>query len=565
MRRLLITMFAVLTFVGVATLSLDVVSSAGFVPVTDQALQNPPRGDWLRWRRDNAATGFSPLDQINRGNVQKLRLAWAWGMERGAQEQEPLVRNGVLYLPHPNNVVQALDGRTGSLIWEYRRKLGNLADDDTVRNIALYQDKVFLATQDANLVALNADTGKVVWDVDVADHTRRVYYSAGPIAADGKVFAGLSCGTGKSGICFLSAHDANTGKELWRRESVAGPRDPQEHQDTWGGVPYERRLKGSFWMAGSYDPDLDLIYWTTASPGPYPEIHRGTGKGAVLYTNSLLALEADTGAIKWFFQMEPRDNFDMDHQDNPILANVDAGGRLRKMVFALGKPGILWGFDRESGQYVWHQQLVAEQNIYERIDRDTGAITMNEAIIPKAVGVKQLTCPGSRGGKLIQSHAYSPVTHALYNSVNNSCATFEIVPMEQRETGLISRIAPMEKAGGKVGRLTAVSATNGEVLWTYDQRVPVGSVLTTGGGLVFAGDFHRYFRAFDDKTGKVLWEVPLSGPVTGYPISYEAGGKQYVAVGVGGGTSGQRDLAQLYPEMVSPTGSNVLMVFALGD
>ena len=538
----------------------------GFVPVTDAILQDPDPADWLRWRRDHSANGYSPLDQVNRQNVQKLRLAWAWAMEAGQQEQEPIVYRGVMYLPHPDNVVQALDARTGALIWEYRRELPEDARNDTTRNIAIYQDKIFLSTQDAYLVALDARSGSVVWEHKVADYRQRVNYSAGPIAADGKVFAGQTCGVGTPSPCFVSAHDAETGKQLWRRESVAGPGDPEEHNATWGDMPYEGRRKASFWLTGSYDPDLKLLYWTTSSAYPYPEILKGSGSGAMLYTNSILALDAETGTIKWFFQMQPRDNFDMDHQDNPILADVEIGGTRRKVVYTLGKPGILWAFDRETWTHLWNRQLVTYQNVYKRIDPKTGAITMNEEIIPREVGTSQLACPGMRGGKLFQTHAYNPRTNTVYSPVSNECTIFEVVPLNVNASGVRNnRIEHMEGSAGKVGRLAAVSGSTGELLWTYDQRAAIGSVLTTAGALVFAGDFHRYFRALDAETGEVLWEITLSAPVTGYPISYAVDGKQYVAIAVGGGTSGQRHLAQLYPELKTPVGSNILMVFALGD
>jgi alcohol dehydrogenase (cytochrome c) len=539
---------------------------SGFVPVTDAVLQNPAPADWLRWRRDQGASGYSPLDQVNRQNVQKLRLAWAWAMEAGPQEQEPIVYGGVMYLPHTNGVVQALDAKTGALIWEYRRKLPDNLGNDTTRNLAIYQDKVFATTEDAYLIALDAKTGNLVWEVKTGDPGQRVNYSAGPIAGDGKVFAGQTCGVGTPLPCSLSAHDAATGKQLWRRESVAGPGDPAEHNASWGNAPYEKRRKASFWLTGSYDPSLKLVYWTTASAYPYPEVHKGTSGGALLYTNSILALDPETGAIKWFFQMQPRDNFDMDHQDNPILADVEIGGARRKAVYVLGKPGILWAFDRQSGTYLWHRQLVTHQNLYESIDSKTGKITMNERIIPKAVGASQLVCPGMRGGKLFQTKAYNPRTNVLYSPVSNECTVFKVVPLDVNASGAdYNQLEHMEGSGGKVGRLAAVSGSTGELLWTYDQRAALGSVLTTAGGLVFVGDLHRYFRALDADTGKPLWEIPLSGPVSGYPISYAAGGKQYVAVAVGGGTSGQRHLAELYPELKAPTGSNLLMVFALEE
>jgi len=563
MRRLLFHSFVIGGAIALSGL-IGTAQRPAFAPVTDDVLRDPPPGDWLRWRRDHGATGYSPLSQINRGNVQRMRLAWALGINPGTQEQEPLVHDGVMYLLHPDATVQALDARDGELLWEYRRELPEgVSAGDTVRNLAIYQDKIFIATQDAHLVALSAATGEVVWDVPTADHTQRINYSEGPIAADGKVFAATTCGVGTPLACFLSAHDAATGKELWRRESVAGPRDPVEHQATWGRVPYEQRLKASMWLTGSYDPDLELVYWTTGSPYPYPEVHMDSGGGALLYSNSILAVDANSGAT-WFFQMQPRDNFDMDHQDNPILADVSIGGTTRRLVFALGKPGVLWAFDRESGAHVWNRQLVEFQNLYEHIDPKTGAITMNEAIIPKAIGTSQLVCPGMRGGKLIQTHAYSPRTQMIYSPVSNACSVFDVVPLEDVVSGVRYRIAPMEAAGGQVGRLTAVAAATGEIRWTHDQRAALGSVLTTAGDLVFVGDLHRVFRAFDAETGDVLWSTPLSGAVLGYPISYAVEGRQYVAVAVGSETSGQQDLARLYPELKPPAASPVLMVFDLG-
>jgi len=549
-----------------AVFSSPYAQQSSFIPVTDAVLQDPEPADWLRWRRGSEGSGYSPLDQINPENVGELRLAWSWAMASGLQQPEPIVYQGVMYLPHTNGVVQALDARTGDLIWEYRRDLPEGMGNFLTRNLALYEDKVFLTTEDAYMVALDARTGRVVWEMEVGDADDRLRYTSGPIAAEGRVFAGLSCGTSTSRSCFLSAHDADTGEELWRRESVAGPGDPAEHNATWGGVPYEQRRKASFWMTGSYDADLDLLYWTTASASPYPELHKGSGDGALLYTNSILALDASSGAIEWFFQMQPRDNFDMDHQDNPILADVEIDGTVRKVIYLLGKPGILWALDREDGEYLWHQQLVAFQNLYEQIDPSTGAITMNESLIPREIGEAPLVCPGMRGGKLFQTNAYNPVTNALYNPVSNACSIFEVVPLDEVISGVeYDQIQHMQGTGGQVGRLTAVSATNGEILWTHDQRAALGSVLTTGGRLVFAGDLHRYFRAFDATTGDVLWETPLSAPVTGYPMSYAVDGKQYVAVGVGGNSTGVSHLATLYPELRAPNGSNVLMVFALGD
>lgn len=540
-----------------------------FTPVTDEVLRSPRPADWPAWRRDRAGTGYSPLDEINRANVRRLRLAWAAAMEPGSLEPEPLVHDGVMYLPHPGDVVQALNARNGALIWEYRRERSKDARGGGLgisRNLALYQDKVFVGTSDAHLVALDARTGRPVWDVAVADSSQGISYTAGPIAGDGRVFASLTCGGNGPARCFLAAHDAATGKELWRRETVAGPHDSLEANASWKGLPYERRIKASMWMTGSYDADLKLLYWTTGSAFPYTELAKGTPGSTNLYTQSILALKAETGEIAWFKQMVPRDNFDLDHADNPILADVMIRGQRRPVVFTMGKPSVLWAFDRRTGEHLLHRLVVPYQNVYNRIDDQTGAITINDEIIPKAVGTFQRVCPGMRGGKIFQAKAFNPRTDAVYSAVSLACSNFEILPLDKSASGFNwDRMEPMPGSNGNAGRLAAVRASTGDLLWTHDQRVPIGSVLTTAGGLVFAGDFHRYFRAFDAESGKVLWEIPLNGPVEGYPISYAVDGRQYVAVSAGGGSVGQRHLSQLYPDVKTPTGSNVLMVFALGD
>jgi alcohol dehydrogenase (cytochrome c) len=540
---------------------------SSFIPATDAVLENLPPGDWLRWRRDHGATGYSPLDQVTPENVNKLQLAWAWTLEPGGAEQEPIVYRGVMYLPHTNGVVQALDARSGDLLWEYRREFEGNTDGDTTRNIAIYNDKIYLTSPDAYLVALDARTGELAWEVKTGDPDDRVSYSAGPIAGEGRVFAGQTCGTGTTSSCSVGAFDADTGELLWRRESVAGPGDPASDEATWGNIPYEQRRKASFWITGSYDPELALVYWSTASPYPYPEILMGDTKGGdLLYTNSILALDAETGDIRWFFQMQPRDNFDLDQQDNPILADVEINGIIRKVIYLLGKPGILWAFDRETGEHLWNRQLVIYQNIYERIDPETGDITINENLIPTTIGETQLVCPGHRGGKMFQTNAYNPLTGAVYSPVSSTCTNFKVVPLNVSGNGLDnSDLRHMQGSNGLVGRLVATSAATGRTLWTYNQRAALGSVLTTAGKLVFVADLHRNFLALDADNGNLIWKVPLSAPVTGYPISYAADNKQYIAVTVGGGGIGTRTMADLYPELKSANGSNVIVVFALGE
>ncbi|MGH8524987.1 MAG: PQQ-binding-like beta-propeller repeat protein [Gammaproteobacteria bacterium] len=284
-----------------------------FVPITDSTLASPDGKDWLMWRRTYDCWGYSPLKQINKDNVSGLQLAWAWTQEPGNQEAVPLVYRGIMYLAQSNNVVHALDARTGRLLWEYRHKLpefkGNYVKRQLHRSrnaIALYNDKVFLATGDARLLALGAKTGKKVWNVVVADYNKGYNYTAGPLIVKGKVIAGISgCTTpDTAGGCFLTAHDAKTGKELWRTYSIARSDDPNDK--TWADIPSAERKGGSLWGTGSYDAELNFIFWGTAPPIPHSELARGVRPAAHLYTNSTLAINPDTAKNRLVFSTPAR-------------------------------------------------------------------------------------------------------------------------------------------------------------------------------------------------------------------------------------------------------------------
>ena len=274
-----------------------------FRPITEAMLRNPAPGDWLNWRRTDNAWGYSPLDQINKQNVQQLQLAWSWAMDdTGAQEATPLVYDGIMYLPNPRGVIQALDAATGDLIWEYRPDAGQtpapaaggVAEGRGIqRNIAIFGDKIFATTNDAHIVAVDARTGKLVWDTRVADSKLGYEYTSGPIVVRGKVIAGITgCVRYKEDVCFITGHDAATGKELWRTSTIARPGEPGG--ETWGDLPLTFRAGGDAWIPGSYDPETNLTYWGTAQAKPWARVVRGTD-GDALYTNSTLALDPDTG------------------------------------------------------------------------------------------------------------------------------------------------------------------------------------------------------------------------------------------------------------------------------
>ena len=303
-----------------------VAQDRGFDPVTDAMLENPDPSDWLNWRRTLDGWGYSPLDQINTDNVDQLQLVWTWTMVPGLSQATPIVHDGVMYLPNPLNVVQALDAVSGDLLWEYRREFERSPDDSfrsRTRSIAIYDDKIYLNTNDAHIVALDAQSGEVVWDHMVADNNLGYRYTSGPIIVEGKVVAGMTgCERYKAGTCFISAHDAQTGVELWRTSTIAQPGEPGG--DSWGDLPATFRAGGDAWIPGSYDPATGLMYWSTSQAKPWARLSRGTD-GDALYTNSALALDPETGRIAWYYQFVPGETHDLDEVFESVL--IDHNGR----------------------------------------------------------------------------------------------------------------------------------------------------------------------------------------------------------------------------------------------
>ncbi|HIE92570.1 MAG TPA: hypothetical protein EYQ83_06770, partial [Acidobacteria bacterium] len=285
-----------------------------FVPVTDEMLREPVPENWISFRNGYGLWGYSALDQITADNVGGLQLVWSRAMNDGYQEVEPIVYNGVMFLANVEDIVEAVDATTGDLLWRYRRNLpDNIANVTGTRyryrNVSIYDDKILLATNDAFLVALDAKTGEVVWETQRADYRERVAQTAGPTIVKGKLITGSRCNPSspRPGGCFITAHDVVSGDEIWRVNTAATP--DQVGGDSWGGLPRAARRHASAWMVGSYDPLLDLVYWGTGPPAPLPETLRGAGKADLLFTNSTLALDPDTGEMAWYFQHLPRDNW----------------------------------------------------------------------------------------------------------------------------------------------------------------------------------------------------------------------------------------------------------------
>jgi alcohol dehydrogenase (cytochrome c) len=569
------TRFAFLISMMVMLASLWLIAQVkDFRPVTEAMLRNPAPGDWLNWRRTDNAWGYSPLEQINRQNVQQLQLAWSWAMDdSGAQEATPLMYDGVMYLPNPRGVIQALDGATGDLIWEYRPEVaptpapassGGGGDEGRgiQRNIAIYGDKIFATTNAAHIVAVDARTGKLVWDTKVADSKLGYEYTSGPIVVRGKVIAGMTgCTRYKEDVCFITGHDAATGRELWRTSTIARPGEPGG--DTWGDLPLTFRAGGDAWIPGSYDPETNLVYLGTAQAKPWARVARGTD-GDALYTNSTLALDPDTGKMKWYYQHLPGETQDMDEVFENIL--IDVGGR--KSLFKMGKLGILWQLDRTSGAFV-HATDIGYQTIVD-VNPQSGKVTYLQGKIPQ-LGVEVDQCPSTAGFKSWRAMAFSPQTNALYIPLNLNCEKATFGPVQKVVGGggtgpVRRRDYKHPESLGSLGEFLAMDIRSGRILWRHRTPSPSNAAaLTTAGGVVFGGDWDRHMYAYDAATGKILWQTRLPTSAQGFPITYLAKGKQYVAMpaGIGGGSWGVLIPPELTPEMRRPSSGNSLLVFAL--
>jgi len=567
--------FAALSITALAPLMAQV---QNFKPVTQQMLEHPSADDWLMYSRTYDAQRFSPLKQINSENVGQLRMSWSRGLGAGQTETIPLVYDGVMYVVTPGAIVQALDASTGDLLWEYKRKVAaGVAAVARTKNLAIFQDIVLYTAPDSFVVGLDARTGEQRWETktDGRGHT------SGPIVVEGKVVSGGAC-AGKRENCYIAAHDALTGKELWRFYTTPAPGEPGD--ETWGGAAADKRQASTWGLPGTYDPVRKLMYWGVANPMPDQRMLRHNGNpDAVsrtapsdLYSNSTVALDPETGKLAWYYQHLPGDDWDSDYthertllrtQFNPDPKYVKwinpaiARGQEHDVAVTVGEAGGVFELDRATGQFLWATPFPFDDPkfVISDIDVKTGKTSINWDLVFQKAGERHIVCYWNT--RSYWPTAYDPETNSLYVSYIDNCRDLTLDGPAGRGNWTV-----IPRPGSDPNALTGLAKINlatGEMLRIDVGRVPGnGAMLATAGGLIFHGDMSRRFRAFDAQTGKKLWENIVGGNVSVSTITYSVKGKQYICVMTGDNLK-VPELSKEVPELRATSGNNAIYAFAL--
>jgi alcohol dehydrogenase (cytochrome c) len=567
-----------------------------FKPVTAADLANPSPNDWLSFSRTYDDQRFSPLNQITRQNVSQLRMAWSRGTPPGTVESTPIVRGGTMYIMTSTGGVEALDAIKGNLLWEYTRPQPPAAAppgagdgrgaapagggrgaparvyNSRSKTFSIFDDLVFYTAPDSTVVGLDARTGELRWQSKVDNRGN----SSGTIMAGDKVISGGTC-TARSS-CYISAHDARTGKELWKFYTTPAAADPGGN--SWADVPDERRVASTWGSPGAYDPVRDIVYYGIANPTPNSRIarHNGnpfaipTSSPSALYSNSTVALDGKTGKLLWYYQHLPGDDWDEDWTNERTLIHTKLNpnpkfvkwinpkikpGEERDTIFAAGESGGIFLLDRLTGEFLWANPFPYDAPNFwlKNVDVNTGKTFLNEDLIFKAKGEEKVICFFNT--RSYWPAAYSPLTNSMYVPYIDAC-------LDNVEGGKRQGVARAGADPQKLNGIGKINMETGEILRFGEQRSPAnGAVLATAGNLIFWGDLDRRLHAFDAETGKQLWEGIVGGSIAVSTITYAVNGKQYVAILTGDGALGPGLIPLHAPEIKRVAGHNAVYVFAL--
>lgn len=552
-----------------------------YQPVTQEMLVKPNPNDWLMYSRTYDAWRYSPLKQINKNNVHELRMAWVRGLPDGVTETIPIVHDGVMYVIVPGGGVEALDATTGDLIWEYKRAYKNaqLGSVERTKALAIYEDMVYFTAPDGYVVALDARTGKVRWET----YKTNTQNTSGALVIDGKVISGGTCGKGRES-CFIEADDAETGKEVWRFYTVAGPDDPG--YASWGGSDNTNSTASTWGLPGSFDPIRNVIYWGVANPMPDQRMarHNGNADGtsrwspADLYSNCTLALDPKTGKLIWYYQHLPGDDWDTDHTHERTLVHLAFNpdpksvkwinpdvprGSMHDIAAMVSEGGSIFVLDRNDGKFLWATPFPYDDPnfVMSNVDVKTGKTELNWDIVFKKPGEHHITCYWNT--RSYWPTAYDPDTNSLYVPFVDNCRDLTVVGSGANVREIWHVIPRPGSDPNKFTGMAKINLSTGEQLRFDLGHAPSnGSVVATAGGLVFHGDMSRRFTAFDANTGKKLWESILGGNISVSTITYAVGGKQYVCVMTGDNLK-VPELSAEAPNLNTPTGHNAIYVFSL--
>ena len=540
LRRGVLSIVSGLAFVGLAqTTSLADVSDEALVQAQNSG------GEWLMYGRNYLNQRYSPLDKITKENVSQLKpvFGYSTGGKFAGLEATPLFHDGTLYFTADYARVFALDARTGTVRWywepEYEDGLeAVLCCGPVNRGLAISGDKVYVGTLDARLVALNIKDGSVAWEKKI-DEWRNAYASTGaPLVVKNMVITGIA-GAEYGVRGYVRAYDAETGKELWTRHTIPAPGEPDN--DTWPGDTWKTG-GASTWQTGAYDPETNLLYWGTGNPGPWnSDLRKGDNK----WSCSLLAIDVDTGEIKWGYQYTPNDAWDYDGNNAPVLLDVTIDGKPRKVAVQANRNGFLYVLDRVTGEFIYASATIEGINWTSGLDSKTGRPTVNEDKRPKSGGDKvEPIIPGLEGGTNWFPIASNPDKGIVYLNTNDWVMSLKAWKPEEvvYKAGSVYMGVDyqMYRHKDKTGYLKAFDVANKKWLWELPSALPMfAGVLATKNGLLFTGDQLGYFMAVDADSGKQLWRFQTGSGINASPITYELDGKQYVAIlsGLGGDPS----------------------------